>query len=303
MNSSFQSTPAGQSCQARVSTLPSISLITCSYQQARFLEATLQSVLGQNYPAIEYIVIDGGSTDGSVDIIQRYQARLSSWVSEPDDGQTDALIKGFNRATGDIMGWLCSDDLLLPGALHAIGEFFARNPAELAVYGDALWIDGEGRFLRAKKEIPFNRFIFLYDHNYIPQPSMFWRRSLYTEVGGLNNNFNLAMDGDLWDRFAQRRRIAHLPRYLSCMRFYPEQKTRALRPRAQAENALLRARRMGSISKPLYPLLHPFAKALRVLLKAGKGGYRAQVPSEQLNWLQERTQAKTHISMQVSTPI
>lgn len=272
--------------------LPTISLVTCSYQQAPFLEATLQSVLSQQYPKLEYIVVDGNSTDGSVDILKKYDAQLTSWVSEPDAGQTDALIKGFNAATGDVMGWLCSDDLLLPGALRAVAEFFAANPKVLAMYGDALWIDDRGELLRPKKEIPFNRFIFLYDHNYIPQPSMFWRRSVYNDVGGLNGNFNLAMDGDLWDRFSQRGRIAHLPRYLSCMRFYPQQKTRALRPKAQLENAVLRVRHTGTIGERLYPVLHPCAKALRVFLKLSKGGYGAGVPSEQLQWLQRLAQAQ-----------
>ena len=266
--------------------LPRISLVTCSYQQARYLGATIASVLEQQYPNLEYTIIDGQSTDGSVDVIRRYESQLSDWVSEPDRGQTDALIKGFDRTDGEIMGWLCSDDLLLPGSLQAVGEFFAHNPSAMAVYGDALWIDGEGRYLRPKREIPFSRFVFLYDHNYIPQPSMFWRRSLYRAVGGLDRSFNLAMDGDLWDRFAQHTSIAHLPRYLSCMRFYPEQKTRSLRPRAMRENAILRTRHADAWVERLYPVLHPCAKALRAALKAWRGGYGARVSPEQLAWLQ-----------------
>lgn len=114
--------PSTQSCY------PAISLVTCSFQQGKYLEQTLRSVLDQGYPGLEYIVIDGGSTDRSIDIIREYEPALSYWVSEPDRGQTDALVKGFRRATGEILGWLCSDDLLLPGALHAVGEFFARHP-------------------------------------------------------------------------------------------------------------------------------------------------------------------------------
>ncbi len=266
--------------------LPRISLVTCSYQQARYLETTIQSVLSQGYPALEYSIIDGDSTDGSVEVIRRYESELADWVSEPDRGQTDALIKGFERTDGEIMGWLCSDDLLLPGALQAVGEFFARHPHEQAVYGDALWIDGDGRYLRPKCEIPFSRFVFLHDHNYIPQPSMFWRRSLYRAVGGLNRAFNLAMDGDLWDRFAEQAPIAHLPRYLSCMRWYPEQKTRSLKSAAKAENAALRLRRSGTVGEYFRPVLFPCAKALRVAIKAFSGAYAADVPQEHLLWLQ-----------------
>lgn len=266
--------------------LPIISLVTCSYQQARFLDATMRSVLGQHYPALDYIVMDGGSKDGSREIIQRHAVALSSWVSEPDEGQTDALIKGFRRAKGEILGWLCSDDLLLPGTLEAVGAFFRDHPHIGAVYGDSLWIDANGALLRPKKEMGFNRFVYLHDHNYIPQPSMFWRRSLYEEVGGLDTRFNLAMDSDLWDRFASRAKIAHMPRYLSCMRYYPEQKTRNLRPAGKLEDALIR-RRSSALARfsGLEPVLRASARGLRMVLKGLSGGYTARVPDDLLPWL------------------
>lgn len=270
--------------------LPRISVVTCSYQQGRYIETTLRSVLEQGYRNLEYIVVDGGSTDGSVDTIRRYQDQLAYWVSEPDRGQTDALIKGFNRSDGEILGWLCSDDLLLPGALHAVGEFFAQHPKVEAVYGDSLWVDGAGHLLRPKKEMPFSRFVFLYDHNYIPQPSMFWRRSLYQVVGGLNADFNLSMDGDLWERFSAQSTIAHLPRYLSCMRFYPEQKTRSLRPQACREDTAIRHRRaLHRRTRLFYPALHLMARAWRVVRKGVSGGYTARVPHRYLEWLHQRT--------------
>src|SRR5579862_8824120 len=106
---------------------PRITVVTPSFQQGRFLEETIRSVLGQGYPNLDYIVIDGGSTDQSVEIIQKYAAQLSYWVSEPDHGQANAVNKGFQRSTGEILGWLNSDDLLLPGALFTIGRAFARN--------------------------------------------------------------------------------------------------------------------------------------------------------------------------------
>ncbi|MGH8511610.1 MAG: glycosyltransferase family 2 protein [Gammaproteobacteria bacterium] len=268
-------------------TLPSISIVTCSYQQARFLDAAIRSVIGQGYPAIEYIIIDGGSRDGSADIIARHADSLAYWVSERDNGQTDALKKGFNRASGDICGWLCSDDLLLPDALTAVGEFFRDNPNVDAVFGDALWIDENGNPIRPKREMGFNGFVFLHDHNYIPQPSMFWRRRLYDEVGGLNERFHLAMDTDLWARFANKTRIAHIPRYLSSMRFYSEQRTRSLRPASQLEDLMIRTRG-SSLARItlLRPVLHAVARILRALNKAAAGGYGARVPEALLPWLE-----------------
>ena len=257
----------------------SISLVTCSYQQGAFIEATMRSVLDQHYPALEYMVIDGSSSDGTVDIIRRYADRLSYWVSEPDRGQSDALIKGFARARGDVQGWLCSDDLLLPGALESVGRYFATHPEVGAVYGDALWIDAAGNHLRPKKESGFHRLAFMFDHNYIPQPSMFWRRSLYEKVGGLDPEFHLAMDFDLWERFSQVTRIAHIPRYLSCMRFYPEQKTRALKPQGRVEDALIRGR--SRLARwPVPGLWRVLARSQRIATKALAGGYAATASAD-----------------------
>ena len=258
----------------------SISIVTCSFQQGAFIDATIRSVLDQEHPGLEYLVIDGGSSDGSVDSIRSHAHRLAYWASEPDKGQSDALIKGFSRARGDVQGWLCSDDLLLPGALQAVATYFTSHPGVDAVYGDALWIDAIGNHVRPKKEPGFHRLAFLFDHNYIPQPSMFWRRSLYQKVGGLDPNFHLAMDSDLWERFSRVTRIAHLPRYLSCMRYYPEQKTRALKPQGRAEDALIRGR--SPMSRwPLQPAWRALARIQRIATKALAGGYGA-TPSEEV---------------------
>jgi glycosyltransferase involved in cell wall biosynthesis len=261
--------------------LPDISIVTCSYQQAKFLDATMRSVLDQRYVELEYIVIDGGSTDGSLEIIQRHADHLAYWISEPDDGQTAALIKGFKHSTAEIQGWLCSDDLLLPGALKTVSLFFDSNPDIDAVYGDSLWIDSDGHYLRPKKEIDFNRFTFLFDHNYISQPSMFWRKRLYDKVNGLDASFNLAMDADLWERFSRHTKIAHIPQYLSCMRYYPEQKTRALRPKGIIEDRKIRQRSGVALSK-LHPILAPIAKLQRVFMKMLAGGYYAKPSAKQL---------------------
>jgi glycosyltransferase involved in cell wall biosynthesis len=261
---------------------PKVSLVTCSFQQGNYLEQTIRSVLEQDYSGLEYIVVDGGSTDQSVNIIRKYEPALAYWVSEPDRGQTDALIKGFRRSTGEIMGWLCSDDLLLPGALHEVADHFSRHPDVMAVYGDALWIDAKGNLLRPKKEMGFSRFVFLHDHNYIPQPSMFWRRGLYEAVGGLNPNFDLAMDADLWERFSGLCRIAHIPRYLSCMRFYPEQKTRSRRADGRREDEAIRARGAHGFDGVFLQLM---ARCMRISAKILSGGYAARVPREYRTWL------------------
>lgn len=266
---------------------PAISIVTCSYQQARHLDRAICSVLDQNYPRLEYIVIDGGSTDGSVPIIRRHERALAYWCSEPDAGQTDALAKGFRRATGEIQGWLCSDDLLLPGALDAVADFFFRHPGALAVYGDALWIDVAGRLLRPKKEMHFSRFVLRHDHNYIPQPSMFWRSRLYASVRGLDARFDLAMDADLWDRFSAVTRIEHIPRYLSCMRRYEQQKTRSRRREGRVEDGIIRWRGRPAAHRARWPWLYRMAaRCVRVASRIRAGCYWARVPADLRAWLE-----------------
>ncbi|MBE9179728.1 glycosyltransferase [Oculatella sp. LEGE 06141] len=252
---------------------PKISIITPSYNQAQFLEATLQSVLDQNYPNLEYIVIDGGSTDGSVDIIQRYADRLHYWVSEPDRGQTEALEKGFQKATGDILGWLCSDDLLEPWTLKDIADLFSNQPSMQVVYGDTTWIDTDGQTIKPRKELPFNRFIFLYEHNFIPQPSTFWRRSLYEKVGGLNDEFDVAMDADLWLRFSEYAQIHHIRKSWSKMRIYPAQKTQRLLVRKNVEKQLLRQRYFGNEPTWSIATKKVVAKGVRLSWKLAAGCY------------------------------
>ncbi|MGF1512400.1 MAG: glycosyltransferase family 2 protein [Elainellaceae cyanobacterium] len=252
---------------------PKISIVTPSFNQAAYIEETIMSVLNQNYPNIEYIIIDGGSNDGSVEIIQKYSKHLAYWTSEPDDGQTSALEKGFERATGSILGWLCSDDLLEPWTFKEVSNFFINNPHNRIVYGDTTWIDSSGEILRKRKELPFNRFIFLYEHNFIPQPSTFWRRDLYEEVGGLDGQFDVAMDADFWIRCSAVTDIAHVRRQWSKMRLYPQQKTQRLKERAFLEENILRERYYGPETVWSYRMKKATAKSMRLTWKLTTGCY------------------------------
>jgi glycosyltransferase involved in cell wall biosynthesis len=233
----------------------------------------LESLHNQAYPNLEHIVIDGGSRDASIAIIESYSNRIQYWISEPDGGQADALIKGFARATGEILCWLCSDDLLERGALLEVAEFFQRNPEAEIVYGDSTWIDAAGKHVRPKKEHSFSRFIWLHDHNFIPQPSTFWRRRLYDRVGGLDPSYRVAMDGDLWLRFSDVTRLHHVRRMWSRMRWYPEQMVQRLRPEVLLADERMRDRYLGSQSKLLRRLKWALARSVRISWKLATGCY------------------------------
>jgi glycosyltransferase involved in cell wall biosynthesis len=254
--------------------LPRISVVVPSFNQAQYIELTLRSILDQAYPELELIVIDGGSKDGSVDIIRKYERHMKFWCSEPDGGQTQGIIKGFSHACGEILCFLNSDDLFETGVLHEVGEYFRQHPNVDAVYGDALWIDAQGKALRRQKEIPFNRFVWLYTYNYIPGMSMFWRRTVYDRTGGLNPAFKLAFDTDLWIRFSDHGKIKHVARQWSRTRFYPEQKNRRLREQSDGEDMLIRSRYWtGGAMPSTYNFRRKIALAIRVLWKLLTGCY------------------------------
>jgi glycosyltransferase involved in cell wall biosynthesis len=188
-----------------------VSIVTPSFNQARYLEATLNSVLDQDYPEIEYIVVDGGSTDGSREILERYAGRLAWWVSEPDKGQTEAINKGFARARGEILAWLNSDDTYQPGALRAAVEALARNPDSAMVYAGANYIDETGRVIGRfpAAQTDYRRLRQGYVH--IPQQSSFWRAACWRQVGPLDPSFYFAMDYDLWVRLSALAPLVYQP--------------------------------------------------------------------------------------------
>jgi glycosyltransferase involved in cell wall biosynthesis len=190
---------------------PLVSIITPSYNQARFLPATIESVLGQNYPNIEYIIVDGGSDDGSKEIIESYADRLAWWVSEKDSGQTSAINKGFAHANGEILAWLNSDDTYEPGAIQEAVDFLVDHPSVGLVYGDCNFIDENGRAfgLFGAAQTDYQKLKQGYVH--IPQQAAFWRADLWRQVAPLDESFFFAMDYDLWVRLAEISELRYLP--------------------------------------------------------------------------------------------
>lgn len=191
--------------------LPLVSIVTPSFNQAPFLEETMLSVLNQDYPNIEYVVIDGGSTDGSVEIIRKHEARLAWWVSEKDKGQTDAINKGFAGARGEILAWLNSDDTYNPGAVSAAVKHLAENPQAALVYSDCHYVNEAGKVIGKfpAAQTDYKRLRNGYAH--IPQQTMFFRAQYWKEVGPLDPSFYFAMDYDLWTRIAKRAPLKYVP--------------------------------------------------------------------------------------------
>lgn len=221
---------------------PTISVMTPSFNQADFISQTIHSVLTQNYSHLEYLIIDGGSTDGTLDILRSYSGRLT-WLSEPDHGQAEAINKGLQRATGDILAWLNSDDLYLPGALQCIADFFTRQPDVDMVYGDYHLIDSRGKLLLRKKEIPFDYNILLYGLDYISQPTTFFRRRVVERVGYLDESLHYGLDWEYWLRIARAGgQVAHIPRYLAAARWHPQAKTIIAPAQMYAEHQAIRQR-------------------------------------------------------------
>jgi len=215
---------------SRRRTLPRFTIVTPSFNQAAFLESTMTSVLGQPSVAVEYIVQDGGSTDGSVDVIRRHADRLHHWESVPDAGQADAVRRGFAHMTvqpDDVMMYLNSDDMLVPGSLAYVAKYFAAHPDVDVVYGHRILIDERnlevGRWYTPRRAWDDLRF-----HDLVPQETLFWRRRIYDRVGGIDPSFQFALDWDLLLRFAAAgAKFARLPVFLGMFRLHGQQKSQA----------------------------------------------------------------------------
>ncbi len=196
-----------------------VSIITPSYNQAEYLEQTIRSVLDQGYPDLEYIIVDGGSTDGSVDIIRKYEDRLAWWVSERDHGQGDAINKGFRRATGEIVAWLNSDDYYQPGAIREAVEILAQHPDWAAVYGDVMAVDAAGRFIKLHRYDDWG-LEGIMCFKVIGQPSVFMRRAVLEQSGLIDESYHYLLDHEFWLRVGLAGPLHYMPRQWSVARYH-----------------------------------------------------------------------------------
>jgi glycosyltransferase involved in cell wall biosynthesis len=243
--------PGGPGPVAEVREPPWVSIVTPSFQQAGFLRETLESVLGQGYPRLEYLVVDGGSTDGTVEILKEYQGRRPDrlrWISEPDRGQSDAVNKGLRHTRGEIVGWLSSDDLYEPGAIQKVVDAFGRAPAAGMLYGKARYIDELGHDIGPYPILaPFDWHLLA--HNcYICQPAAFVRRGALEDVGGLDPGLQYCMDYDLWIRLGRREEVAFLDEDLALSRLHREGKTLGSRRQVFREIIATVKRHYGYVS-------------------------------------------------------
>jgi glycosyltransferase involved in cell wall biosynthesis len=266
---------------------PSISIVTPSLNQAAFLDEALLSVRHQNYKCLEHIVMDGGSSDATPEILKGLSAREGwqhlQWASEPDRGQSDALNKGFNRARGEIIGWLNSDDRYRANCFTAVVKAFQDNPGVDIVYGDSTWIDAEGRTFRLRREIEFSYFILLYHRVlYIPTTTTFFRRRIFDEGNLLDESLDYAMDFEFFVRLAGLGyRFQHLPSVLGDFRFQPDSKSSRM-PHKELEEVNIVMQRYSPLSTQLraaalrnvgFMLLRTSAAALRYFRKFSRGYY------------------------------
>ena len=223
-------------------TLPLISIITPSFNQARYLEETIISVLSQNYPNLEYIIIDGGSTDGSVEIIKKYESHLKYWVSEKDKGQSHAINKGFNKANGDILAWINSDDYYLPDAFNTIATASIKFPNSLWFYAGTYWLSNNNQSYVGGIEDP--EIASWYLKCLVSQPGVFWRRKIWDQVGSLvDENMHFSFDYDLWLKFAAFQPIPQLiTEPIAVFRLHEESKTTNYSSSFKTENDVIRSR-------------------------------------------------------------
>ncbi len=259
-------------------TLPRITVITPSFNQGNFIEQTINSVLNQNYPELEYFVMDGGSTDNTLEVLKKYDGRLL-WISERDKGQSHAINKGLRMATGEIIAFLNSDDLYEPGSLLKVGTFFTTFPDANWLTGKCRTVDWAGREIRKGITLYKNTWLKLRSYgvlavlNYISQPATFWSRKVVRRVGDFDESLRYAMDYDYWLRVGSKFKLWVLNDYLACFRVHPSSKAGSS-AHAQFDAEFQIAKRY--ITSPILVGLHTAHVALTVRI------YRWLMSSNQL---------------------
>ncbi len=229
---------------------PKITIVTPSFNQGAFLEKTIQSVVAQNYPNLEYLIIDGGSADDSLDTIRKYEPHLSYWVSEPDKGQSHAINKGLARASGELLGWLNSDDYLLPGALEKVARAYLEDPTVGAVYGQGHIVDDDGAVIYTPLLRPVT-LESLYDWCYgndFMQPSCLFTKEAWEECGPLDESIHISLDVDLWLKIAKKYKFRRLNDVLSHSLGHAGAKTIAFRNLMKVDLALVISQHGGEKS-------------------------------------------------------
>lgn len=251
---------------------PCISIVTPSYNQETYLAQAIRSVVQQGYPNLEYVIIDGGSTDGSLDIIKRYAPRLHSWVSEPDAGQYAAINKGFARSSGEIMLWLNSDDMLVPGSLFTLAALFDQFPKVRWVSGIPFYWNQDGSGVQVLPQLPFNRTLMRlggYEGralHWVMQECTAWRRGLWEQAGGeLASAWQYAGDFELWLHFSRFARLYTVAAFLGGNRQHPDQKTAAQEAYCADVDAVLRRWPAARLANRAFRVA-PVRKALRAWL-------------------------------------
>jgi glycosyltransferase involved in cell wall biosynthesis len=215
--------------------LPRISIVTPSFNQAAFLEETISSVVSQGYPDLDYVVVDGGSSDDSVSVIKRHSDKIASWVSEPDGGHADAINKGFASTTGEIMAWINSSDIYYPWTLETVATIFRHLPQVEWIQGVQSHVD-VGAQPKAVGQGFCNRYDLLAGHRVIQQESVFWRRSLWEKTGGcLDDALRLACDYELWLRFSRHAPLHHVGTLLAAFRYHDDSRGSVQRHEYRAE--------------------------------------------------------------------
>lgn len=238
--------------------LPRLSVVIPSYNQGQFIERTIRSIIDQNYPDLEIILMDGGSTDNTMDIVEKYRSHFAHIQSEPDGGQTAAIAAGFERATGQFISWLNSDDTYSPGALLKIGEYLARNPKVEFVYGDMWLIDENDRPFAFKRSARFSLGVMKYAFLTVPQMSAYWSKELYKASGGMDTSLRFCMDYDLFVRMASRSAPVRIRGDIGNFRIHGSSKTSTLEHIRQAEDRIVHERYCGI--KPTSPIAFKVAR-------------------------------------------